>query len=114
MTSRFSFMLFTKMRARMYLLQRSEKTVLPPLERVLARSRRAIAALCAHDVARKRKYNGEEGWAEGKPTLFVSKLGGKVLGRLPWDTGNGSWAHQWTLERVPMVPVPNPFVSSPD
>jgi ubiquinone/menaquinone biosynthesis C-methylase UbiE len=112
-TSRFSFMLFTKMRARVYLLQRTEKTALPPLERVLARSRRAIAALSAHDVARKRKYNGEEGWAIGKPTLFVSKLDGKVLGRLPWDTGNGSWAHQWTLERASMVPFPNPVVSPP-
>ena len=100
---KFSFMLFSKIRARMYLLERTNIIDLPSTEKLLHESSTTYHALVQHEGARKKKYLGDPHWDKDKPSLFVQKLDVTSISRLPWDTENGSWSHQWKMGRAPMV-----------
>ena len=50
-----------------------------------------------------KKFLGHPHWDKDKPSLFVQKLNVTSISRLPWDTENGSWSHQWKMGRAPMV-----------
>jgi len=110
---RYSFLLFSKMKARIYVLRRTQNTP-PPILVACLRCSEALAALrghaeanatkwkqissakCEHDAQNIRK--SELHWDHDKPTLFVHKLGGGGCNRLPWDDGR-SWEIQWRLSR---------------
>ena len=96
-------MLFSKVRARIYFLQRTCIKRLPTQGQVTIQCRDAKVALDGHASARRKKYEGVTNWAEGKPTLFVEKLKGEIISSLPWDNKKGSWSHQWKMSRPPMV-----------
>ena len=100
---KFSFMLFSKIRARIFILKRTNIKHIPTVDQVVYDCQNSHLALEGHSLARKKKFGGVEDWELGKPTLFVSKLKGKVVSRLPWDTKNGSWSHQMKLSRPPLV-----------
>jgi hypothetical protein len=97
---RYGFMLFSKMRARVFVLTRTASPPPRPCQAV-ERCKRAAKALRGHSIAMARKYRGEADWDVEKPTLFVSKLG-KAGNSLPWDNGT-AWEQQWRLSRPLMV-----------
>eukprot|EP00510_Aplanochytrium_minuta_P009401 CAMPEP_0184055830 /NCGR_PEP_ID=MMETSP0956-20121227/7404_1 /TAXON_ID=627963 /ORGANISM="Aplanochytrium sp, Strain PBS07" /LENGTH=264 /DNA_ID=CAMNT_0026349717 /DNA_START=772 /DNA_END=1566 /DNA_ORIENTATION=- len=106
---RLPFLLFSKMKARIYVLERTTEGISMP-ENVYLKSKEALEALKGHDEANKRKWQqvkkgelkeaghqNEQQWDFDKPTLFVCKLQGNCK-RLPWDDGT-SWENQWRNSR---------------
>ena len=100
---KFSFMLFSKIRARMYFLERTDVSALPSAEKLLQETSATYNALVQHEAARKKKFLGHP-LEQRQAIAFCTEIGRVTsISRLPWDTENGSWSHQWKMGRAPMV-----------
>eukprot|EP01043_Picozoa_sp_COSAG02_P043224 COSAG02_NODE_3747_length_6292_cov_3.278379_2_plen_597_part_00 len=121
---RYGFMLFTSMRARIYVLRRTNAPAPSSAEaqayccanldilRAWAHHSRLVRpqVSCQRTSAAKDDgRNDPEGPGSDAlsgpdcpvPDLYVERLGG-ACSRLPWDDGNG-WRKQWMCARPPMV-----------